>query len=126
MMKPLIVKQSEIEEFHTEEKCFIKELLNSDADPGLSFALARVEPGVTTVLHSLKDTTERYLVIAGTGTMEVGTLPPASVSKGDLVLIPPDTPQRISNDGLGDLVFCCICTPRFEPSVYVDLEKSGS
>lgn len=125
-MKPLIIKQSEIDEFYTEERCFIRELLNSNADPGLSYALARVEPGITTVLHSLKSTSERYLVIAGTGTMEVGTLPPASVSKGDLVLIPPDTPQRITNDGSEDLIFCCICAPRFEFSVYVDLEKSNN
>lgn len=124
-MRPLIVKQDEIEEFYTEEKCFIKELLNSDEDPGMSFALARVEPGVTTVLHRLKGTSERYLVIAGRGEMEVGTLPSASVSKGDLILIPPDTPQRITNDGSEDLIFCCICAPRFDPSVYVDLENSG-
>ena len=123
-MKPLIVRQNEIEEFYTEERCFIKELLNSGADPGLSFALARVEPGVTTVLHSLKDTSERYLIIAGHGKMEVGTLPPTSVSEGDLVLIPPDTPQRITNDGSRDLIFCCICAPRFTPSVYMDLERS--
>ena len=125
-MKSLIIKLSGIREYDTDERCHIKELLNGDEDPGLSFALARVKPGVTTVLHSLKGTSERYLVISGEGVMEVGTLPPAPVGPGDLVLIPPDTPQRITNDGSEDLVFCCICTPGFEPSVYVDLEKPGS
>jgi len=124
-MKPLVIRQCEIDEFYTDERCFIKELLNGDDDPGMSFALARVEPGVTTTLHSLKGTSERYLVIAGTGKMEVGTLPPVSVSTGDLVLIPPDIPQRITNDGTRDLVFCCICVPRFEPSIYVDLDEKG-
>ena len=123
-MLPLIVKQNEQDEYYTEERCFIRELLNSDEDPGLSFALARVEPGVTTALHSLKGTSERYLVISGNGVVEVGTLPPSQVIPGDLVLIPPDIPQRITNNGSVDLIFCCICTPRFNTSVYVDLESS--
>ena len=121
-MEPLIVKQEEIEERYTKEKCFIKELLNGKEDPNLSFALARVEPGVTTVLHSLRNTSERYLVVSGEGVMEVGTLPPTPVSAGDLVLIPPETPQRITSSGPADLVFCCICSPRFNTSVYVPLE----
>ena len=125
-MKPIIVRQNGIEEFYTDEKCYIKELLNGDEDPEMSFALARVEPGVTTVLHSLRGTSERYIVIAGMGKMEVGGLSPVVVSTGDLILIPPDTPQRITNIGTGDLIFCCICAPRFEPSIYVDLEKLGS
>lgn len=122
-MEPLIVKQNEQEEYYTNERCFIKELLNGDEDPGLSYALARVEPGVTTVLHSLKGISERYLVISGEGIMEVGTLPPTPVGPGDLVLIPPDIPQRITNNGPVDLIFCCICAPRFNTSVYVDLES---
>ena len=121
-MRPLVIKQDGIEEFFTEEKCFIKELLNDGEDPGLSFALARVRSGVSTALHSLKGTSEWYLIIAGTGTVEIGTLPPTVVNRGDLVLIPPDTPQRITNGGSEDLIFCCICSPGFEPSVYVDLE----
>jgi mannose-6-phosphate isomerase-like protein (cupin superfamily) len=123
-MKPVIVKQSKTREYFTGERCHIKELLNGEEDPGLSYALARVEPGVTTILHALKDTSERYLVISGEGVMEVGALPPTRVGPGDLVIIPPDTPQRITNDGSEDLVFCCICTPGFEPSAYVDLERS--
>jgi mannose-6-phosphate isomerase-like protein (cupin superfamily) len=125
-MKPLIVKQSEIREYFTDERCHIRELLNGEEDTGLSYALARVEPGVTTAWHHLKGTSERYLVLSGGGIMEVGALPPTPVGPGDLVLIPPDTRQRITNDGPGDLVFCCICTPGFDPLVYVDLEKSGN
>jgi mannose-6-phosphate isomerase-like protein (cupin superfamily) len=122
-METLIVKQNEQEEYYTNERCFIKELLNGDEDPELSYALARVEPGVTTVLHSLKGISERYLVISGEGIMEVGTLPPTPVGPGDLVLIPPDIPQRITNNGPVDLIFCCICAPRFNTSVYVNLEN---
>ena len=124
-MEALVIRQSEIEEYFTEERCFIRELVNSRVDPGLSFALARVEAGVTTALHALRGTSERYLIISGRGTVEVGDLPPMEVLSGDMVLIPPDTPQRITCDGPEDLVFCCVCKPSFEPGVYVDLEKEG-
>jgi hypothetical protein len=40
------------------------------------------------------------------------------------VLIPPDAPQRIANTGAGDLEFHCLCTPRFRPEAYVDLEPA--
>jgi mannose-6-phosphate isomerase-like protein (cupin superfamily) len=121
-MKPLVVKQDEIQESFTGERCWIRELAGSDADPGLSFALARVEPGVTTAWHSLSGTGERYVMISGRGIVEVGPLPPTGVGPGDLVVIPPDTPQRITNDGSEDLVFCCVCSPAFKPEVYTDLE----
>jgi mannose-6-phosphate isomerase-like protein (cupin superfamily) len=124
-MKPLVVKQAEVEEYFTGERCYIRELIGGDRDPGLSFALARVEPGVTTALHSLAGTSERYVIISGRGLMEVGTLLPTAVGPGDLVLIPPGTPQRITNDGSEDLVFCCVCAPEFTPRAYVDLEIGG-
>lgn len=49
-------------------------------------------------------------------------LPPADVRPGDVVLIPRDTPQRISNTGDHDLVFLCLCTPPFTPDCYEGLE----
>lgn len=124
-MKPLVISSSEIEEYYTEERCFIRELAGDGQDPGLSFALARVQAGVTTAWHALRGTSERYLVISGKGIVEVEGLSPTSVSPGDLVLIPPDTPQRITSEGPGDLVFCCVCRPAFEPAAYVDLEPGG-
>jgi len=124
-MKPRVIRHSEIQEYFTKERCFVRELAGEGLDPGLSFALARVEAGVTTAWHSLKGTSERYLVISGRGTVEVGDLPSTEVLSGDLVLIPPDTPQRITCDGPEDLVFCCVCRPPFEPQAYVDLEKNG-
>ena len=122
-MRPLVVRQGEIEEYFTGERCWIRELAGSDQDPTLSFALARVEPGVTTAWHSLEGTGERYVVISGKGVVEVGQMPATEVGPGDLVVIPPGTPQRITNDGSEDLVFCCVCTPAFKPEIYTDLEK---
>lgn len=40
------------------------------------------------------------------------------VETGDLVVIPKNSTQRIRNKGDDDLVFLCICTPRFEVSKY--------
>jgi mannose-6-phosphate isomerase-like protein (cupin superfamily) len=51
--------------------------------------------------------------------VEVGTLPPTIVSEGDVVRIPPDVTQRITNIGDEDLVFFCICTPRFDQNAYI-------
>jgi mannose-6-phosphate isomerase-like protein (cupin superfamily) len=61
---------------------------------------------------------ERYLIVAGSGTVEIGDLAPASVSSGDLVLIPAGVRQRIRNDGSDDLVFYAICSPRFSAGCY--------
>ena len=46
------------------------------------------------------------------------SIPPTEVGPGDIVLIPAGTPQRIRNPGDEDLVFYCICTPRFDESDY--------
>jgi mannose-6-phosphate isomerase-like protein (cupin superfamily) len=52
--------------------------------------------------------------------MEVGGTA-TLVDPGDRILIPPGTPQRITNTGARDLVFDCLCTPRFVPEAYVAL-----
>lgn len=109
-------------EYYTSERCYITELSNSPDDPELSVARARVEPGVTTRWHRLKGTTERYVIREGRGRVEVGDLPPQEVQSGDVVIIPPETPQRITNLGSGDLIFLALCTPRFRREVYEEEE----
>jgi len=106
------------EEYYFHEGCFIVEVSNSPADAELSIARARVEPGVTTQWHQLKDTTERYLILAGQGQMEIGDNPPTLVTVGDVVIIPPAVKQRITNTSDEDLLFAAICTPRFQRSNY--------
>jgi len=110
-------------EFRTSEGCFINELLNADADPDLSIARARVPPGVTTRRHRLKETAERYVMLSGNGTVEVEDLPAQDVSAGDIVIIPPGCRQRIANIGTEDLVFLAVCTPRFRPDNYEDIDS---
>ncbi len=109
-------------EFYTPEKCYITELSNLSDDPDVSIARARVEPGVTTRWHRLVGTIERYFILEGTGRVEVGSLSPQDVNAGDVVIIPPLCRQRITNIGQKDLLFLCICTPRFQSEVYEDID----
>ena len=106
----------------TAERCCIIETYNSTADESLSIARARVAPGVTTAWHSVEGTVERYVIAEGCGRAEVGDFPVAEVSPGDVVVIPAGVRQRIGNIGTADLVFYCVCTPRFRAENYRALE----
>jgi mannose-6-phosphate isomerase-like protein (cupin superfamily) len=110
-------------EFYTPEKCYIIELSNTPDDPDVSIARARVAPGVTTRWHRVVGTVERYLILEGRGRVQVGRLPPQDVGAGDIVLIPPSCRQRITNLGESDLIFLAVCTPRFRPEAYEDVDS---
>jgi len=111
-------------EYDTPECCFIVELSNTTGDPDVSIARARVTPGVTTRWHRLRGIAERYVILEGTGRVEVGELPATDVGPGDVVFIPPGCRQRITNTGAGDLVFLAICSPRFMPEAYEDIDPA--
>lgn len=111
-------------EFHTSEHCHILELHNSPLDEGCSIARARVEPGVATQLHALRGTAERYVILSGEGEVELGGGDPIRVGELDVVTIPAEESQRITNTGETDLVFLCFCTPQFLQENYVDLESA--
>lgn len=121
-MNPVLKKFNPNDEFEIAERCFITELANDENDPAVSIARARVEPGVTTAWHQLKDTAERYIIVSGEGRVEVAGLEPSGVTAGDVACIPPDTPQRITNTGEKDLIFFAVCSPRFTPDCYISLE----
>lgn len=109
-------------EYFFEEGCHIIEHWNHDEDAAVSIARARVAPGETTRWHRLHGIAERYLVLQGEGRVEVGELAPQAVGPGAVVFIPPDMRQRIACVGNEELVFLAICTPRFLPEAYEDLE----
>ncbi len=109
-------------EFYTNERCYIIELSNTETDPGVSIARARIEPGVATRWHRVNGIAERYMILEGVGLVEVGDLPPREVGPGDVVLIPPSCRQRITNFGKEDLIFLAICSPRFRQEAYEDIE----
>jgi len=110
-------------EYYFAEGCFITELSNSARDPGVSIARARVEPGKTTRWHRLRGTAERYVILQGSGLVEIDNLGAREVGVGDVIIIPPEARQRIYNSGADDLVFLAICSPRFTPEVYEDLDN---
>lgn len=112
-------------EYFFREGCYITELSNSDADAALSIARARVEPGRVTRRHRLRDTVERYVILSGTGVVEIGDEAARAVRAGDVVIIPALCAQRIRNSGADDLIFLAICTPRFMPENYQDVETAG-
>ena len=108
-------------EVWTVERCFISEMINDDAWPAFSLARCRVEPGVTTQLHALS-VLEFYVVEQGRGRMRVGDGAPFDIGPGDTVTIPQRTAQSVANMGDTDLVFLCLCTPRFLQDCYTSLE----
>lgn len=108
-------------EVWTTERCYITELLNSDSQPEVSIARTRVEPGVTTQLHQLS-VFEWYVIESGQGLMRVGDETPVSVGPGDTIAIPKHAAQQITNTGQEDLIFLCVCTPRFLQDCYTSLE----
>ncbi len=121
-MQAGVKRPDETAEYFTEERCHILELSNSADDVDASIARARVAPGATTAWHRVRNTVERYLIVEGTGRVEIGDYLIEIVRPGDLVVIPADEPQRITNTGDSMLTFVCICTPRFDWSNYDRLE----
>ncbi len=118
-MEPKIAKANSLNEYLTPERCFIAENFSADR---ISIARARVQAGVTTVPHHLKGVDEIYIIVEGSGKVTVGNLEPTDVGVGDMVIIPAGASQKITNIGENDLVFYCVCTPRFTADCYCDEE----
>jgi mannose-6-phosphate isomerase-like protein (cupin superfamily) len=120
-MNPKIIKAKMPYEYLTPERCYIAENHN---DPTVSIARATIKPGITTKAHHLiNGVQEIYIITAGEGIVYIGGLEPTEVTVGDVVVIPPETSQKVSNTGKTDLVFYCVCTPHFIESCYVDEES---
>jgi mannose-6-phosphate isomerase-like protein (cupin superfamily) len=122
-MQAFIRHRDSANDYYTEELCTINELSNTAADPHVSIAEARVAPGVTTRWHRLHGIVERYVMLRGSGLVDVGELAPTRVEPGSVVVIPAGCPQRISNTGQTELVFLAVCSPRFQQQHYEDAEE---
>ena len=121
-MQAEIKSAAALAEYETDERCHILEIANDTGDEQVSVARARVEPGVTTAWHKLIGISERYIIVAGKGRVEIDAMQPTDVEPGDVVRIPADCRQRITNTGAQDLVFYAVCAPPFQQSLYVNLE----
>ena len=120
-MQISIRRQFQQNEFWFHEGCFITEIANDEEDDTCSIARARVEPGQTTAWHMLEGVEERYIIVTGVGRAEFGENVCCDVAPGDVVRIPRNTRQRITNTGRDDLVFYAVCTPPFSSGCYVSL-----
>ena len=69
-------------------------------------------------MASAKEKDEVYYILSGKGKMEIGGEVTGIVAERDLVFIPKNTTQRITNISDMDLVFLCICAPRFKIENY--------
>lgn len=123
-MQPLIRCYDPAAEYYFDEGCYIHELSNAADDPLLSVARARLPLGGQTRWHRLHGVTERYLIEAGEGLLELAEQPARLVGAGDVVIIPAGCPQRIRCVGEQALVFLALCTPRFVPDCYEDLDPA--
>ena len=82
------------------------------AEKNANFLLHKIKKNDGGLFHSFKN---------GIATIDGET---KRLAAGDVVVIPAGCPQQIRNDGEDDLVFLAICTPRFVPECYRDLEES--
>ena len=121
-MTETIVRAANSEEVWTSERCYIREFVNHESIPEYSLAESRVEAGVTTQLHSL-GVREWYVIMRGTGLMEIDGGPQFAVGPGDAYEIPARISQRISNTGDTDILLQCVCMPRFTMDCYNSLEE---
>ncbi|MCL2642882.1 MAG: cupin domain-containing protein [Candidatus Bathyarchaeota archaeon] len=121
-MKPTIIKANSLNMTLTPERCYIAENYSSN-DGKVSIAIATVKPGITTVAHHLKGIEEIYIITQGTGLIDIKNMEPTQVTVGDVIIIPDGTSQRITNIDNCDLVFYCVCTPKFTQEQYFNDEK---
>ena len=120
-MEIKIIKANSLNETETEERCSIAENYSCKE---VSIAKATVKPGVTTRAHHLKGVDEIYLIISGKGKLELGSQKSAIVGTGDTIIFPAGNSEKITNVGKTDLVFYCICTPRFTAECYINEETA--
>ena len=118
-----VKKLTDCTEFIANDGCRIRELLHPVKD-GMeipySLAIAQVDMGKTTYKHRLRQT-EIYFLLEGSGLMHIDE-EIRNVSKGDVIVIPPQAVQWIENTGTGTLVFTAIVNPPWNEQDDIRLE----
>lgn len=112
------VRPDEGREYPTAERVRILESWNTHLDGDVSIARARLAPGESSEVHWLEAVDERFVILSGSATLDAGDVVGRPVAPGDVVFVPAGTRQRFHNTGAEDLVFLCICTPRFTSRCY--------
>ena len=89
-----------------------------------SVAHIAIPPGKSSLLHYHPVTEESYHILQGQARMVVGD-EEAILAPGQSVLIPPQTPHRITSIGETDLAFLAFCVPAWEPACEVPIERES-
>jgi mannose-6-phosphate isomerase-like protein (cupin superfamily) len=105
--------RADAEPFTTADGSTIRVLLDAEAGGALNQSLAEavLEPGRATERHYHAETEELYVLLSGTGEMEVEG-DRREVGPGDAVLIPAGAWHQI-RAGRGELRFLCCCAPPY-------------
>jgi mannose-6-phosphate isomerase-like protein (cupin superfamily) len=97
------------EPFVTKDGSTIRELHHTAEQ---SLAEATLEPDQATERHYHRSTEEIYVVLKGSGRMEVDG-DTRTVRRGDAVLIPPGAWHTLENNGSSELRILCCCSPPY-------------
>ena len=89
-----------------------------------SVAAITIPPGKSSMLHYHPVTEESYHILQGKARMVVGD-EEAILAPGQSVLIPPQTPHRITSIGETDLAFLAFCVPAWKPACEVPIEAGS-
>jgi mannose-6-phosphate isomerase-like protein (cupin superfamily) len=105
--------RADAEPFTTADGSTIRVLLDADAGGARNQSLAEavLEPGRTTERHYHAETEELYVLLSGTGEMEVEG-DRREVGPGDAILIPAGAWHQIRAGG-EELRFLCCCAPPY-------------
>jgi mannose-6-phosphate isomerase-like protein (cupin superfamily) len=110
----MLTHYHQIESYITKDGSSIRELMHphTQANNNQSLAEATVPPGIQTELHFHKKSEEIYHITQGDGIMTLNKQQ-FPVTAGDTICIPANTPHKISNVGINDLIFLCACSPAY-------------
>lgn len=102
------------EPFTTADGSTVRSLLDRSNAPvaNQSLAEATIAPGEATERHYHRESEEFYLLVEGSGEIEVDD-ERAAVAAGDAILIPPGAWHRIRADDAGPLRLLCACAPAY-------------
>ncbi len=104
-----VASPDRVEAFVTKDGSTIRELHHTAAQ---SLAEATLEPGQATLRHYHRASEEIYVVVKGSGTLEVDG-EARRVRPGEAILIPPGSWHTLENDGTSELRILCCCAPPY-------------
>ena len=100
---------SRVEPYATKDGSTIRELHASAVQ---SLAEATLEPDQATERHYHRASEEIYVVVKGSGLLEVDG-ERRTVRPGDAILIPPGAWHTLENNGTSELRILCCCAPPY-------------